>query len=47
MDQLWEKEPLKSGWPAHCRGFYIKGDYFKNEKDTGGFLWSDAHTCAF
>lgn len=23
MDQPAEKEPLESGWPAHCRGFFL------------------------
>lgn len=44
----WEtdrKEPLDSGWPEHCRGFHIKGDLFFFFKDTGGFLWRDAHMC--
>lgn len=46
MDRLWEKEPLESGWPA-LLGFSHQRRLLKNKKDTGGFLWRDAHTCAF
>lgn len=41
-DWLWEKEPLESGWPAHCLGFHIKGDDLKKK----GFC-GEMHTCAF
>lgn len=49
MDRPREWEPLESRWPAHCRGFFfffIKRRLFQIlKKDTGGFLWRDAHMC--
>lgn len=48
MDWLFEegkKKTLESGWPAHCRGFYIKG-YLKKNKIQEGFC-GETHTRAF